>query len=216
MTRRTYAQDGGAGQAPPGIERELKFVADRKTLKAAASASFLGGEAGPPTWRELRSVYFDDDDGDLSRARVALRVRHVDGGWVMGLKRAGSEDRGAFEREETEVSSPSGEPDLSLFDEAIAREVTDLTGSKPLKPRFGSEIRRAARTVETNGAAIEVAFDEGFLFAGERREPTAEIESIEVRRAGRLVRAGARTRRRISGDARPAQQGGARPRPGRQ
>ncbi len=176
MTRRTHAQDGGAGQAPPGVERELKFIADRKTLKAAVSAPFLGGEAGPPTWRELRSVYFDDDDGDLSRARVALRVRHVDGGWVMGLKRAGSEDRGAFEREETEAPSPSGEPDLLLFDEAIAREVTDLTGSKPLKPRFGSEIRRAARTVETNGAAIEVAFDEGFLFAGERREPTAEIE----------------------------------------
>lgn len=86
MTRRTDAQDGGAGQAPSGVERELKFIADRKTLKAAVSAPFLGGEAGPPTWRELRSVYFDDDDGDLSRARVALRVRHVDGGWVIGTQ----------------------------------------------------------------------------------------------------------------------------------
>lgn len=103
-------------------------------------------------------------------------MRHIDSGWVMGLKRAAAEDRGAFEREETEVSSPSGEPDLSLFDKAIAREVTDLTGDKPLHPRFGSEIRRAARRVEKNGAAIEVAFDEGFLFAGDRREPTAEIE----------------------------------------
>src|SRR5208283_2335951 len=151
MAGHTHERRDGEGKAGAGVERELKFIADRKTLKAAVSAPFLGGEAGPPTWRELRSVYFDDDDGDLSRVRVALRVRHVDGGWVMGLKRAGSEDRGAFEREETEVSSPSGEPDLSLFDEAIAREVTDLTGSKPLKPRFGSEIRRAARTVETNG-----------------------------------------------------------------
>ncbi len=85
----------------------------------------------------------------------------MNGGWIMGLKRAAPEDRGAFEREETEVAAPSGEPDLTLFDKAVAREITDLTGAKPLTPQFGSDIRRATRTIEANGAAIEVAFDAG-------------------------------------------------------
>ena len=168
----THEADAGAG-----AERELKFLVDRKTLKAALTAPLLGGDAGgPPAWRKLRTVYFDDDAGDLSRARVALRVRRSKAGWVMGLKRDAAQDRGPFEREETEVECSSADPDLSLFDKAVAREVLDLTGGQPLAPRFGSEIRRAARTIETGGAAIEVAFDEGFLFAGERRAPVAEIE----------------------------------------
>src|SRR5271165_4597612 len=175
MTRETHSQCGGEGGAEAGAERELKFVADRKTLRAALASPPLGGEAGPPAWRKLKTVYFDTDEGDLSRARVALRVRRTKDGWVMGLKRAAAEDKGAFERKETEVVSPTGEPDLSLFDSAAAREVTDLIGGRPLAPRFGSDIRRATRTIEVNGATIEAAFDDGFLFAGERRAPAAEI-----------------------------------------
>ena len=174
MTGETQDECGGAAEA--GAERELKFIADRKTLKAAMAAPPLGGDMGPPVWRKLRTVYFDTEAGDLSRARVALRVRRSKDGWVMGLKRAAASDRGAFEREETEVACPSGAPDLGLFDKAVAREVAELTGGRPLAPKFGSEIRRAARTIAAGGAAIEIAFDQGFLFAGDRRAPTAEIE----------------------------------------
>jgi inorganic triphosphatase YgiF len=49
-------------------------------------------------------------------------------------------------------------------------------GKKALAPRFGSDIRRTLKTVRFHGADIEVALDEGFLFAGKRREPTHEIE----------------------------------------
>jgi inorganic triphosphatase YgiF len=176
MTRQTAAQEPQAEDREAGVERELKFLVDRKTLKAVEASPVVGGEQGPLSWRRLRTVYFDNEDGDLSRARVALRVRRARGGFVIGLKRSASEERGAFEREETEVPSPSGEPDLSLFEKAVAREVMDLTGNKPLAPKFGSEIRRAVRTIEAHGATIEVAFDDGFLFSGERRAPTAEIE----------------------------------------
>ncbi len=51
-----------------------------------------------------------------------------------------------------------------------------IVDEKALAPRFGSDIRRTLKTLRFHGADIEVAFDEGFLFAGEQREPTAEIE----------------------------------------
>ncbi|RBP11938.1 inorganic triphosphatase YgiF [Roseiarcus fermentans] len=171
MTRDRHAQD----EDPAGSERELKFLADAETLRRVLAAPTFGGGEPSPAWRKLRTVYFDTDAGDLSRARVALRVRHSDDGRVMGLKRA-SADGGAFEREETEVAVASAEPDLSLFPKALARDIARLTGGAPLAPRFGSDIARATRTVAKDGAEVEIAFDDGFLFAGERRAPTQEIE----------------------------------------
>ena len=173
MKRET--RDSQQGEAGAGAERELKFVADRKVLKAALAAPLLGGEAASLK-RNLRTVYFDTADGALARAKVALRARRADGGWILGVKRAATADRGAFEREETEVVAPNGDPDLGLLGASMARELTELTGGEPLAEKFGSDIRRASRTIEANGAAIEIAFDQGFLFAGEKRAPAAEIE----------------------------------------
>lgn len=45
-----------------GVEEELKFVADRKTFKAALSIPLLGGSAEAPEWLQLRSVYFDTEE----------------------------------------------------------------------------------------------------------------------------------------------------------
>ena len=163
----------GQGNTP---ERELKFIADRKTFKAALMLPLLGAATKDGTGRQLRSVYFDTDGGDLLRHGITLRVRREKGVYVIGVKTAAESDRGFFERRETEVKSPSAEPDLTLFDEAIADEIRKIVGEKTLAPRFGSSIRRSTRTVETPGAIIEAALDSGFLFAGERREPIREIE----------------------------------------
>jgi triphosphatase len=75
------------------------------------------------------------------------------------------------------VKSPSSEPDPALFDPATARDLAEIIGGEGLKARFGSDVRRTARTVEFGGAALEVALDSGFRFAGERRELLSEIES---------------------------------------
>ena len=165
-----------AASPAAGAERELKFVADRKTLKTALVLPILGGGAEAQKRRRLESVYFDTEDGDLMRHGLALRVRRSKGAYVMGLKKAAESKRGFFDRDELEVTSPSAEPNLALFGEAVAGEIEEVAGGKPLAAKFGSDIRRATRTVEFGGASIEVAVDQGFLFAGEQREPTSEIE----------------------------------------
>ncbi len=176
MTRVSHSPGHPAATPMAGAERELKFVADRRTLKAALALPLLGGAAEAPEWRRLKSVYFDTEDGDLMRQGVTLRVREEKATFVMGLKRTAESKRGFFDRDELEVKSQSAEPDLSLFDEAITSKINKIIGEKPLAARFGSEIRRATSAIELGGATIEVALDDGFLFAGERRDPVHEIE----------------------------------------
>jgi len=181
MTR-AFHSPGRKASATAGLERELKFAADPETFDAALALRLLGGPDGGSS-RRLESVYFDTEDGDLARSGVALRVRREDGACILGLKRAADSNRGMFERDEQEVQSSSAEPDLALFDAATARDLAEIVDNKGLAAKFGSDVRRTARTVEVGGAAVEVAFDSGFLFAGQRREPLREIE-LELKSGG--------------------------------
>ena len=174
MTRAFHAHARTTFRAA-GAERELKFLAEGEAFDAALALPLLGGPDGGSS-RRLESVYFDTGESDLARAGVALRVRREDGGFVQGLKRAADSDRGAFEREEREVKSSSAEPDLALFGEATTRNLARIVGGKELAAKFGSDVRRTTRTIAFSGAELEIAFDSGFLFAGERREPVREIE----------------------------------------
>ena len=93
----------------------------------------------------------------------------------MGLKTAAESDQ-EFSSRRIGSEVAVRETDLILFDEAVAREIRKIAGGKALAPKFGSNIRRSTRTIEIAGTAIEVTLDSGFLFAGERRKPTNEIE----------------------------------------
>ncbi len=175
MMARAFHSPGRKASAAARPERELKFDVDPSIFDAAFALPLLGGPDGGSS-RRLESVYFDTEDGELARAGVALRVRSDDGAFVLGLKTAPDSDRGAFERKELETPAPSAEPDLALFDATTAHDLAKIVGGKALAARFGSDVRRTTRTVEFSGATVEVAFDSGFLFAGEQREPLREIE----------------------------------------
>ena len=156
-------------------ERELKFIADRDTFKTAAALPVLG-KASDSAGRRIKSVYFDTDGLDLMRRRITLRMRRMQGRCIVGVKKSMHSDGSHFERGEMEAPSPTAELDLSLLDQETVGELRSVIGEKALAPRFGSDIRRTLKTVRLHGAEIEAAFDSGFLFAGERREPTYEIE----------------------------------------
>ena len=94
----------------------------------------------------------------------------------MGVKSDTRAHGGYFERDEEEAPLQSPKIDLNVLDRKTSAELRDIVGKKALTPRFGSDIRRTLMTLRFHGADIEVALDEGFLFAGKRREPTDEIE----------------------------------------
>ena len=105
-----------------------------------------------------------------------MRVRQSGADCILGVKNDAHAHGGYFERDEEEAPLPSSKVDLNVLDGRISSELMEIVGEKALAPRFGSDIRRTLKMLKFHGADIEVALDEGFLFAGKRREPTDEVE----------------------------------------
>jgi triphosphatase len=103
-------------------------------------------------------------------------VRQSGGKCILGVKRDSRAHGGYFERDEEEALLQTPKVDPNVLNRRVSSELRDIVGKRALSPRFGSDIQRTLMTRRFHGADIEVALDEGFLFAGERREPTDEIE----------------------------------------
>jgi inorganic triphosphatase YgiF len=157
-------------------ELELKFRVDREIFKTALTLPLLRAGNDERASEALESVYFDTEDLDLMRRRIALRVRRANGDYVLGVKKGAQAHGSYFERDEEQAPSAGAVADLSLLKKATAAELKEIVGEKALAPRFVSDIQRTLRTVRFHGAEIEVALDEGFISAGEQREPAHEIE----------------------------------------
>jgi inorganic triphosphatase YgiF len=160
---------------PEGREIELKFFADEGDFKATQQWAALGGGRRAPAQR-LRTVYFDTDARDLWRHRMFLRVRALRSRYAMALKWNGSFPGGHFERGEVEVAMRTPDPDPALLGEQIVGEIMRVTEGRPLQPFFATDIRRVVHRVRVETSEIEVAFDTGFIVAGEQKSPVREIE----------------------------------------
>lgn len=105
------------------LEVERKFDADPGAplpdLSGAATAV-----TAPVEW-QLEATYFDTADGQLARHRITLRRRTGgdDAGWHLKLPVA--------QDERTEVRLPLGDLTRTV-PAALARQVRDITGSRPL------------------------------------------------------------------------------------
>lgn len=168
--------------APPRglpIETELKFQVPancRAALERAVSS------AGAQTTR-LQAVYADTDAQHLARAGLALRLRKEGRVWVQTLKGRGD---GLLNRLEHEVALPpqGGVPALDLQRHTGTPAGDRLAAALPpgavLQPLYRTDISRLHRQVRHEGALVEVAYDRGWLLAGEgaaaRKLAVNEIE----------------------------------------
>lgn len=158
-------------------EIELKLLADAAAIRRLRRQPWLKAlQRGPGATRALRSVYFDTPDFRLAEAGVALRIRSIGRKRIQTVKTAGSSLGGAFDRGEWETEIIGDIPDrLALHATGLALLAEDGL-AESLQPCLVTEFKRSAVVVDSDGAAIELAFDQGEIVAGEAREPICEVE----------------------------------------
>lgn len=158
------------------IERELKF---RVTPDAARRVARAVRRAGPWRRRIVSNAYYDTANERLRRAGVGLRLRH-DGTRRLQTLKVESAGGGLSTRAEWEMPAPRGQLDVTAFprEEILAATGLDVARlATQLQPRFETRFTRKSAPLIVDGATrAEISLDQGYVAAGERREPISEIE----------------------------------------
>ncbi|MAK56449.1 MAG: inorganic triphosphatase [Pusillimonas sp.] len=150
------------------IERELKLhvpVSTRaelvKRLRSAKARRVL-----------LHARYYDTPDRELANAGIALRMRKEGRRWMQTVKAPGPDP---VSRVELNHLRPDGNLDLALYDNTPIQTTLSAL-AHPLALRYETKVVRLLYRHQTNDTIIEIAFDEGALFAGELELPILEVE----------------------------------------
>lgn len=149
----------------PAREIELKFLLAREDVPALLAAL----PPGETAVKAMVAIYYDTADGRLSRHGFGLRVRRTGDRRIQTLKSAPGDDGGRDEWE-WPVAGDAAEPAL------LAGTPAALPDGAGLEPKFTVTVRRTVRMVETDGARIEIALDDGEVHAGGRTEAFLELE----------------------------------------
>ena len=129
--------------------------------------------------RHMKSVYYDTEDGQLSRRKWTLRLRKEGESSVAAFKTANmSDDAGFFTRNEWQCVADNIENAIPLLiDQGAPRELKSLLKGKRLAAACGAEFdRRSVCLYLDEGVRIEIAGDLGYLYGGDRKEPICELE----------------------------------------
>lgn len=153
-------------------ELELKMeIAPQASSDFIKLMSAKGWE--PNSSLMLANCYYDTPQQALKQARIALRVRRIGNQWVQTLKTAGQVDaNGISTRGEWEWELPSSEVNPELAREQLPAQIDPAE----LKPLFTTDFKRTAWLIDYQGALIEVALDQGEIFAAPKRVPISEVE----------------------------------------
>jgi triphosphatase len=177
--RGTGKQAGnGDAVAAPGsapVETELKLRATPGALdQVRASPAILQSARNKGIIRRLEATYYDTADHRLFDAGLSLRVRRSGKHFTQTVKRLAA--NGPLTRDEWESPVETLAPDLGVLPTAEIDGTFDKIAGNDLVPIFVTRVRRHAIMLDVPDGQIEVAFDDGVIEAGSRREPLAEIE----------------------------------------
>ncbi|MEX0807782.1 MAG: CHAD domain-containing protein [Dongiaceae bacterium] len=131
---------------------------------------------GPVSTRNLRSIYFDTPDRNLSNAGVALRVRRVNRRWIQTIKLpVPTASAQVHEEIEAQVRGPL--PELGLRErDILARTCDRAIDPAALVSIFETRIKRTAWPLRFESTDIELVYDAGLVEADGREERISEIE----------------------------------------
>ena len=156
------------------IEYERKFAATPEKRKAAEKE--LGGE---PAVYKMKTTYYDTAQRALSTRKWMLRQRLENGVRVCTLKTPAGAARNEWETHAERV-----EDSIEKLCKLGAPEELRALTADGVRPICGAEFTRLAWVVVLEGAEVEVALDEGILFAGDRQTPLCELE-VELKSGSR-------------------------------
>lgn len=154
------------------IERELKLH-----VPAGARAGIARELRAQKARRiTLQARYFDTPGRDLANANIALRLRKEGRRWVQTIKAPAGD---TLSRIEINHIRPSPELDITLY----AGTALDafFSGLKaPLTLRYETRVTRQVLEIHHDDAVVELAYDQGALYAGEAELPISELEFEQI------------------------------------
>jgi triphosphatase len=156
-------------------EVELKLWVAPEDIAALRNHPNFTGSLHNQTREMLDTIYFDSDDLFLRDHGFNLRVRHIGDKNVQTIK---STDHGVglFERSEWQQTIEGDEPDLSHVNDTALGPLLADDVRKALKPVFETRFERTACHLNSNGADVVMAIDEGQILATGSSRPISEIE----------------------------------------
>ncbi len=126
---------------------------------------------------QLRALYFDTPSRALARALVSLRLRLEGNQWVQTLKMPGEH---SLSRIELNQDRPEATLDLGIYAGTPVSDV--LSGlTEPLQVCYETDVQRLLRDIRSPSGVVELAFDRGWLRAGNLQLPISEVE-FELKR----------------------------------
>ena len=158
-----------------GAEYELKYRADDACLDSVFTTF-------PARWQKIamETTYYDTPSGELSARGYMLRRRLENGVSVCTLKTSGQGNlRGEWEVRCDRVTDAV--PMLCKL--SCPAELESLCAREPV-PICGARFTRRAGTFQLLDCTVELALDQGILFAGETERPLCELE-VELKSGSR-------------------------------
>ena len=150
-----------------GAEYELKFRADADCQKSVLTTF-------PARWQTIRmeTTYYDTLGGALSSRKFMLRSRLENNKRVCTLKTPGQNNlRGEWEVESESITAAI--PELCKL--GAPEELAQLC-QNGVVPICGARFTRKAGEFTFLDCTVELALDEGILFAGSKEIPLCEVE----------------------------------------
>lgn len=135
-----------------------------------------------PTRNKLINVYFDTDDHELRRQKMALRLRRIGLQWLQTLKASGERKNGVAMRKEWEMPVSGQAIEFSRLRDTPLDGALEIIGDPArLQPIFRVEFIREAWLLKpfpryAPEFIAEVAFDHGQILAGDKTDRISEIE----------------------------------------
>ena len=157
-----------------GKEFEIKFKATQDQLAA------IEAEYGCFSLFSMETTYYDAVDGSLSARHITLRRRLENGSAVCTVKTP----LDGLGRGEWDTECDSIEAAIPVLCKLGCPPELPQLAAEGLVEVCGAWFTRRCREVEFAGAVLELALDEGILFAGETYVPLCEIE-VELKEGHR-------------------------------